>query len=153
MYNSLGTDASSGTTALVFGREESGLTEAELRLCSHACSIPSGRVHASLNLSHAVAVVLATCFDLRSRRLDVTSDVALAGAEGNASVMSGVCVCASIQVRRTVCYQMHHRHSCRLAPVTEPNIRLTDDAFRGASSLLRGTPQRSGHTCSWEQGR
>lgn len=121
----------------MFGREESGLTEAELRLCSHACSIPSGRVHASLNLSHAVAVVLATCFDLRSRRLDVTSDVALAGAEGNASVMSGVCVC--------VCIHPSSPHgvlsnapssSMSTCPVTEPNIRLTDDAFRGASSLL-----------------
>jgi hypothetical protein len=28
--------------ALVFGREESGLLESELMLCSHACSIPSG---------------------------------------------------------------------------------------------------------------
>lgn len=48
-----------GTTALVFGREESGLTEEELRLVSHACAIPSGRIQPSLNLSHAVAVVLA----------------------------------------------------------------------------------------------
>lgn len=29
--------------ALVFGREESGLLEAELLLCSHACAIPTGR--------------------------------------------------------------------------------------------------------------
>ena len=28
--------------ALVFGREESGLLEAELQLCSHACAIPTG---------------------------------------------------------------------------------------------------------------
>jgi len=33
-----------GITALVFGREESGLTEEELRLCTHACAIPTGRV-------------------------------------------------------------------------------------------------------------
>ena len=52
-----------GITALVFGREESGLTEEELRLCSHACAVPSGRVHPSLNLSHAVAVVLAQMFE------------------------------------------------------------------------------------------
>ncbi len=49
----------SGVTALVFGREESGLTESELRLVSHACAIPSGRVQPSLNLSHAVSVVLS----------------------------------------------------------------------------------------------
>lgn len=50
---------SAGTVALVFGREESGLTEDEMRLMSHLCAIPSGRVHPSLNLSHAVTVVLA----------------------------------------------------------------------------------------------
>eukprot|EP00798_Chlamydomonas_sp_ICE-L_P009060 gene9060-16178_t len=50
---------SMGMTALVFGREESGLTEEELRSVSHACAIPTGRIQASLNLSHATSVVLA----------------------------------------------------------------------------------------------
>ena len=45
-------------------REETGLTEAELSLCSHACALPTGRLQPSLNLSHAVAVVLAQCFEL-----------------------------------------------------------------------------------------
>jgi tRNA C32,U32 (ribose-2'-O)-methylase TrmJ len=57
-----------GTTALVFGREENGLTESELRLCAHACAIPTGRIQSSMNLSHAVAVVLAGLYD---KRLDV----------------------------------------------------------------------------------
>lgn len=51
-------------TALVFGREESGLQDSELLLCSHACAIPTGRPVPSMNLSHAVAVVLSQCFDL-----------------------------------------------------------------------------------------
>lgn len=34
--------AAAGTVALVFGREESGLLESELLLCSHACAIPTG---------------------------------------------------------------------------------------------------------------
>ena len=46
-------------------REESGLTDAELALCSHSCAIPSGRRQPSLNLAAAVAVVLAQCFELR----------------------------------------------------------------------------------------
>ncbi|KAG2498757.1 hypothetical protein HYH03_003496 [Edaphochlamys debaryana] len=58
-------------TALVFGREESGLTEAELRLCSHACAIPTGRLQPSMNLSHAVSVVLAELFSRRSGLLAV----------------------------------------------------------------------------------
>ena len=51
------------TTALVFGREESGLLDEEVLLCSHACAIPTGRAFPSLNLSHAVAVALSQLFD------------------------------------------------------------------------------------------
>ncbi|WIA30566.1 hypothetical protein OEZ86_000649 [Tetradesmus obliquus] len=58
-------DSVLGQTALVFGREESGLTEAELRLCRHSCAIPTGRIQGSMNLSHAVAVVLAGLFERR----------------------------------------------------------------------------------------
>jgi tRNA C32,U32 (ribose-2'-O)-methylase TrmJ len=61
-----GDGSSDNKVALVFGREESGLTESELRLCSHACAVPTGRVHASINLAAAVAVTLSWCF---SRRL------------------------------------------------------------------------------------
>ncbi len=50
--------------ALVFGREESGLTEGELSLCSHACAIPTGSLQPSLNLSHAICVVLSQLWDL-----------------------------------------------------------------------------------------
>lgn len=57
--------AAQGVTALVFGREESGLNEDELRLCSHACAIPTGRVQPSMNLSHAVSTVLAGLFERR----------------------------------------------------------------------------------------
>ncbi len=58
--------ASERCVALVFGREESGLTANELSLCTHSCSIPTGPVQPSLNLSHAVCVVLAQLFEQRS---------------------------------------------------------------------------------------
>ncbi|DBA94244.1 hypothetical protein WJX77_010719 [Trebouxia sp. C0004] len=58
--------ASEGRVALVFGREESGLTANELSLCTHSCSILSGPVQPSLNLSHAVCVILAQLFEQRT---------------------------------------------------------------------------------------
>ncbi|EFJ46240.1 hypothetical protein VOLCADRAFT_118107 [Volvox carteri f. nagariensis] len=70
-------------TALVFGREESGLSEAELRLCrcpGHACAIPTGRLQPSMNLSHAVAVVLGEIFSRRCGLLGVTSPAEAAQA-------------------------------------------------------------------------
>jgi tRNA/rRNA methyltransferase len=56
-----------GIAALVFGREESGLTEAEVAACRHACAIPtSERIQPSMNLSSAVAVVLAPLYEERA---------------------------------------------------------------------------------------
>lgn len=49
--------------ALVFGREESGLSAEEVSACSHCCAIPAGELQPSLNLSHAVVVVLAQLFE------------------------------------------------------------------------------------------
>lgn len=43
---------------MVFGREDCGLTNEELRLCHRVLSLHSGAIYPSLNLSHAVGVVL-----------------------------------------------------------------------------------------------
>jgi tRNA C32,U32 (ribose-2'-O)-methylase TrmJ len=55
---------SNTNVALVFGREESGLLDTEVQLCAHACAIPSSPNFPSLNLSHAVGVVLANLFEM-----------------------------------------------------------------------------------------
>lgn len=61
----------------MFGREESGLNEAELRLCAHACAIQTGRMQGSMNLSHAVAVVLCGLFERRLALLGYTENPGL----------------------------------------------------------------------------
>lgn len=43
--------------ALVFGRERSGLTNDEIRLCSHQVSIPANPAYGILNLAQAVQVL------------------------------------------------------------------------------------------------
>jgi len=50
-----------GKVAILFGREESGLTTSETDLCNILVNIPSSKYFPSLNLSHAVAVV---CYKL-----------------------------------------------------------------------------------------
>jgi tRNA/rRNA methyltransferase len=50
-----------GTAAILFGREECGLTNAETEMCNILVNIPSEKKFPSLNLSHAVAVV---CYKL-----------------------------------------------------------------------------------------
>lgn len=51
-----------GTAAVVFGNEESGLSDDELALCHLAVHIPSSPDFPSLNLSHAVQVVAYVLF-------------------------------------------------------------------------------------------
>lgn len=46
-----------GDIALVFGNEQSGLSDKELAACTEACHIPSHPDNPSLNLSHAVQIL------------------------------------------------------------------------------------------------
>ena len=50
-----------GTVAVLFGNEETGLTDDELSLCNLAVTIPASAEFPSLNLSHAVQVV---CYEI-----------------------------------------------------------------------------------------
>lgn len=55
--------ASGRKTALVFGPEHAGLTNAELDMCDAVVTIPSSPEHSSLNIAAAVQVA---CYELRS---------------------------------------------------------------------------------------
>lgn len=57
-----------GALHLVFGREESGLAADEVLMCSHTVEIPSTPSFPSLNLSHAVAVILSQVYEREDRR-------------------------------------------------------------------------------------
>jgi tRNA/rRNA methyltransferase len=53
---------SKGKAAILFGREDNGLSKDETDLCNILVNIPANRSFPSLNLSHAVAVVGYTLF-------------------------------------------------------------------------------------------
>ena len=55
-------DCGSNKVALVFGREDSGLTNEELQLCHFHVQIPAAEQYSSLNLAAAVLVI---CYELR----------------------------------------------------------------------------------------
>jgi len=55
-----------GTVAVLFGNEETGLTDEELSLCHLAVNIPAAAELPSLNLSHAVQIVCYEIFRARS---------------------------------------------------------------------------------------
>jgi TrmH family RNA methyltransferase len=74
-----------GTVAVVFGNEETGLTDEELSLCHLAVTIPASPSFPSLNLSHAVQVVCYEIFRALSRGR-LTPFAPIGGAELEALV-------------------------------------------------------------------
>jgi tRNA/rRNA methyltransferase len=56
-----------GPTALVFGPESSGLSDAEVTRCHYLIQIPTDRAHSALNLAQAVAICL---YEIRSSWLN-----------------------------------------------------------------------------------
>ena len=74
--------ATTGKVALVFGREDSGLSNTELVHCQHLCSIDVSQQNPSLNLSHAVAVVLARLYEIQSH-------IAMSAKEEVSNVLTG----------------------------------------------------------------
>jgi tRNA/rRNA methyltransferase len=67
-----------GDVAVVFGTENSGLTNEEVEMCSMPVTIPANPVYSSLNLGAAVQLM---CYELRMAALSaVASDEALPAA-------------------------------------------------------------------------
>lgn len=54
-----------GVISLVFGREDAGLRNEELEMCDVIVNIPTNPVYPSMNLSHAVAVILYELSDVK----------------------------------------------------------------------------------------
>jgi TrmH family RNA methyltransferase len=65
----LATLAQTHKVGLIFGREESGLSDVELRRCNEITSVPSGAAHPSLNLSQAVMLYAYEIFQASLTKL------------------------------------------------------------------------------------
>lgn len=59
-------EGKSGAVSLLFGRENDGLRNEELELCDFIVNIPTSEEYPSMNLSHAVSVVLYELSDVES---------------------------------------------------------------------------------------
>lgn len=89
---SSGSGGGAGRLALVFGREEAGMTDDELAACDAVVSINIGRLQESLSLSHAVSIVLS---QLYSQRLEQQQQGAAGGSGGSYAVTSRAELAAS----------------------------------------------------------
>ncbi len=62
-----------GEVAIVFGREDIGLLNEEIKLCDILVTIPTSRDYPTLNLSHAVAIFLYELSSLKIREFRLAS--------------------------------------------------------------------------------
>lgn len=67
-FAELSSSIPSGTIAVVFGNERTGLTDEELAVCSLGITIPAHDSFPSLNLSHAVQILTYTIFRAKKPR-------------------------------------------------------------------------------------
>jgi TrmH family RNA methyltransferase len=58
----------SGKTAIIFGREGTGLTNEELNSCDVVVTIPSDSEYPTLNIAQAAAIILYSIFRLKGRK-------------------------------------------------------------------------------------
>lgn len=89
--NSAAVKRGGATVSIVFGNEQSGLSDAELELCHMAVGIPSSPEFPSLNLSHAVQIIVYELYisDLARRAGTGEGTTSDAGRAGNESAIAG----------------------------------------------------------------
>jgi len=66
--------AKKGKLALLMGREGTGLTPAEIRMCDFLATIPADGKYPILNLSHALAVILYALREAGRKRAKATAE-------------------------------------------------------------------------------
>ena len=118
--------------AVVFGREDRGLSNSELRLCQKVLSLHSDTTYPSLNLSHAVAVVLHEMNRLQQHCLN---NQVIEADPAPASVMKSFLNDAE-SLLLEVGYLLPHTASARMAKVNDLLQRATTGSDEVA--LLRG---------------
>ncbi|GIL83485.1 hypothetical protein Vretimale_11166 [Volvox reticuliferus] len=80
--------------ALVFGREELGMSDEEVDSCEVCCAIPIGRLQESLSLSHAVSIALCSFYQARLQHLSSSSSSSTEVAAAVASPLPAVAAVA-----------------------------------------------------------
>ena len=121
--------------ALVFGREDRGLSNSELRLCQKVLCLQSGEAYPSLNLSHAVAVVLHELARLNSAETEARSIAPPSPDPAAAKALSALLNDAT-DLLLEAGFLLEHTASARMAKVQDLLQRATVRAEEVA--LLRG---------------
>lgn len=121
-----------GKVALVFGREDDGLRNEELELCSHFVHIPASEDYPVLNLSHAVSVML---YEM-TRHIDlVTSDLV---RKVNELETGKLLDRISVVMKKTGYYDYKIKNTTVMLRRVIARSGLTDAEFYKIMGIIRG---------------
>ena len=135
-----------GAVALVFGNERTGLTDAELGLCSLATHIPSAEAFPSLNLAQAVQIA---CYELRRQFLGTRDGSAVpvsrAGVdESVARIAEHLRGIGFFKITRDRDLSAFLRDSAERAAYTASELRYFESIFRKAAGMLHAGMKEKG---------
>ena len=119
-----------GSAALLFGRESSGLTNAELQRCDMIVTIPASEDYNVLNVATAASIVFYELFKVRSKR-SCTLEPSRQAVERLASIFTELAEAADIP-----------SHRRRLADRAFRNVLAKSLISRREVSLIMGVLRR-----------
>jgi tRNA (cytidine32/uridine32-2'-O)-methyltransferase len=124
--------ASTGSAALVFGREQSGLSNEELALCQRAIRIPTNPAFSSLNVAQAVQVC---AYELRLAAMGNFSVATNSDPRATAADLAGA---AEHLLAVMAKVDFYHPTRPKLLPMRVQRFLNSNDLYRSEVQILRG---------------
>jgi tRNA (cytidine32/uridine32-2'-O)-methyltransferase len=134
--------AFAGPVSFVFGRESRGLTNEELKLCTHHLIIPSDREFASMNLAQAAAVVAYEIFKNARRPVGFqakrSEPASVKVREDMYSHIEGVLIRAGFLARSNPLRMMRDiRRILNSADMDDRDAKIIRGIFRKIGNMIR----------------
>ena len=136
-----------GPVACVFGRESRGLTNEELKLCTHHVIIPTDAEFASMNVAHAAAVMAYEIFKTACRPVNFqakrTPPAPLKAREDMYAHIQSVLVRAGFLDASNPLRMMRDvRRILNSATMDDRDVKIVRGVFRRIENMMRAADER-----------
>jgi len=143
-------EATTAPVAVVFGRESRGLTNEEMKLCTHHTIIPTDREFASMNVAHAAAVIGYEIFRIASRpvgfQVRKTRAASIETRELMYEHIEGVLLRAGFLDRSNPLQMMRDiRSILNRADMDDREVRVIRGVFRKIDNMIRIADEKIRH--------
>lgn len=135
--------ASSCTSSIVFGRDSTGLTNEEIRMCDATTTIDASPEYRSLNVGHAVAILLYLASQGRAVRRREQGRTARDVFARSLHELTGV---SGISEHRTKDMYEVGKRLAAASEMTDAQLNMLSGVFRKAVSAIEGGQSRGSNT-------